>query len=186
MQKAVIITILGCFVIVLAFSQITLAKQFKEKNIEPVKTQLIAELESGNVDAELIKVDEPELSGEVVVGSWVYFVEPESTPSSYKETVLNRVCFEPSQNETINQGEMFCFRNTSQALDLLVETKANLGQDCQKFWGIMNVQIKDLSDDVKDMTKDNKCVKSGSCEVNEATLVAIKEVPGFNKINCSN
>ena len=105
-------------------------------------------------------------------GTYNYYLKTnKSTP--YKKTALNRVCFEPAQMETINNGQLFCFNNTQEALKIL--NIKNIDNECQKYWGTAEIKIKNLSNKNIDNSKSAPCVTEGTCEFNEAELVEVIE-----------
>ncbi|MBT4941672.1 MAG: hypothetical protein HOL80_01030 [Candidatus Magasanikbacteria bacterium] len=108
-----------------------------------------------------------------VSGGFSYVQHTSGSVGPYTQTTLRKVCFEPAQLETINNGNVFCFTNTQEALRVLGVT--DLDDSCQRYWGIATIQIKNLTDTVGSISKGDDCVKQGSCSTNQAELVGVTE-----------
>ena len=104
-----------------------------------------------------------------VTGEYNYYLKTDNSVAPYKQTALNRVCFESAQMETVNNGQLFCFNNTQEALEILKIEKIN--NDCKKYWGTAKIKIKNLTDKNLTNSKAVPCVQNGSCEFNEAKLI---------------
>ncbi|HBU06767.1 MAG TPA: hypothetical protein DEB09_01660 [Candidatus Magasanikbacteria bacterium] len=108
-----------------------------------------------------------------VVGGYSYYLTTDVSVAPYKITALNKVCFEPAQLETINRGNMFCFKNTDQALNIL--NIKNIDNTCKKYWGTAKIKIKNFTNKNLTFSKGDPCVDRGDCEFNEAELVGVVE-----------
>ncbi len=106
-----------------------------------------------------------------VTGDYSYYQTTDALAGPYRETAVNRVCFKPAQMENINNGQLFCFSNTQEVVDILNIKEAS--DDCKKYRGIAKVKIKNLSNKITDYSKTDTCVKNGNCEFNEAELVEV-------------
>lgn len=106
-----------------------------------------------------------------VVGGYNYYLETDNSITPYKKTALNRVCFYPAQMETVNDGQLFCFSNTQEALKILKIEKIN--NECEKYWGTAEIKIKNLSKKDISNSKASPCMQDGSCEFNEAELLEV-------------
>ncbi len=106
-----------------------------------------------------------------ITGSYSYYLETDDSITPYKKTAINKVCFEPAEMETINEGQLFCFTNTQKALEILkIQHKDN---DCKKYWGAAEIKIQNLSTKNINNSKGDICVKNGNCKFNEAELIEI-------------
>mgnify|MGYP001295029199 CR=1 FL=1 len=108
-----------------------------------------------------------------VSGGFSYVQHTSQSAGPYTQTTLRKVCFEPAQLETINNGNVFCFTNTQEALRILDIT--DFDESCHKYWGIATIQIKNLTDTVGSTSKGDDCVKQGSCPINQAELVGVTD-----------
>lgn len=108
-----------------------------------------------------------------VTGGYNYYLETDNSVAPYKKTALNRVCFEPAQMETVNNGQLFCFSNTQEVLEILKIEKIN--NKCKKYWGTAEIKIKNLSEKNMSNSKANPCMQDGSCEFNEAELIEVSK-----------
>lgn len=107
-----------------------------------------------------------------ITGGYSYYVLPDDN-GSYSNSILNRLCFEPAQLEIVNDGEIFCFRDTKNALSMF-RIKEDINENCN--FSAATIKIKDLSDkSTVPKLKSDTCVADGNCEFNEATLVEIVE-----------
>lgn len=106
-----------------------------------------------------------------VVGAYNYYIETDNSASAYKKSALNRVCFEPAQLETVNNGQLFCFRNTHEALKIL--KLEEIDYECKKYWGVVEIKIKNLSKKNRIIYKGDLCMQDGSCEFEEAELIEV-------------
>lgn len=111
-----------------------------------------------------------------VTGVYSYYIETDNSVAPYRKTVLNRVCFEPAQMETVNDGQLFCFGNTQEALDILKIKKTD--DDCRKYWGTAEIKIKDLISNNASKSKTDVCIQNGSCNPSEAELVEVVKLYG--------
>jgi len=103
-------------------------------------------------------------------GAYYYYLETDNSVAPYKETALKKACFNPAQTETVNSGELFCFNNTKEALDILGIKE--IDKACKKYWGTAEIKIKGLTDDVS-ISKSDPCIKNGNCAFNEAELIEV-------------
>ena len=106
-----------------------------------------------------------------VSGGYTYYLQPDNSFAPYKESALNRVCFEPAQLETVNNGAIFCFNNTQESLNLFGFETVNTS--CKYYWGTATIKIKNLSDKNLSHSKSDPCVEQGRCEFNEAELIEV-------------
>ena len=108
-----------------------------------------------------------------VSGGFSYLQHTSKDTGPYTQTMLQKVCFEPAQLETINNGNVFCFMNTQEALRILDIT--DFDESCQKYWGIATIQIKNLTNTIGTTYKGDNCVHEGNCPVNQAELVGVTD-----------
>ncbi len=96
-----------------------------------------------------------------------YFVG--EAPTGVHNSALGQLCFTPAQLETTNGGEMFCFTNKDEALNLLgIENP----KDCDFFWhGFASIEFKDLTTTAGNHTKADACFETGTCDFNTATFI---------------
>lgn len=104
-------------------------------------------------------------------GAFEYF--PKEGPSHFTQTAAGRVCFTPAQLDTTNEGNMFCFTNTEEALEGL---RIEADETCERYLGIAKVEIKNLTKDVPSGLKSDACLEDGSCKFNEAEFVEVQEM----------
>lgn len=109
-----------------------------------------------------------------VTGGFSYYLQSDNSFAPYKKSALNRICFEPAQLETINDGAIFCFTNTQEALNLF-GFKA-IDNDCKYYGGTAAIKIKNLTDKNLSNAKSDPCVESGTCQFNEAELIEVSEM----------
>ena len=84
-----------------------------------------------------------------------------SLPRGFEEYAFGKICFEPAQKETINNGNIFCFRNTDEALSALGVDKENLDLSCERYWNGADIKISNLISSNKfPISKDPKQVES--------------------------
>ncbi len=114
------------------------------------------------------------------VGEIDYFVG--EAPNGVQNSALGQLCFVPSEKETTNAGEMFCFTNKDEALRLLgLENPEN----CDYYWhGVATVEFTDLSVTAASHAKGDACFEEGTCDFNTATF--IKATTVSSGIKCEN
>lgn len=109
-----------------------------------------------------------------------YFVG--EAPNGVQTSALGQLCFVPSEKETINGGNMFCFTNKDKALNLLGIENPEV---CDYYWhGFASVEFKDLTTSVDSHTKADACFESGTCDFNTATFIKATTVSSGMK--CEN
>ena len=109
-----------------------------------------------------------------LTGGYTYFIKPRQNSPYYKNSA-NRICFEPAQLETVNNGNMFCFRDTEKVLSMF-GIENNKQNDCLEIQGVAIIKITNLSNKNLSGTKDDPCMISGECDFNEADLVEIIQI----------
>lgn len=107
-----------------------------------------------------------------VVGGYSYYLTTESLALTvYKNSAINRICFEPAQMETLNGGQMFCFTNTQAAKEILgIKVIDNT---CKEYWGTAKIRIKNLTNKNISYSKGDPCSQAQNCQFNEAELVSV-------------
>jgi len=109
-------------------------------------------------------------------GSYLYFMNKNSLPMGFEKYAFGKICFEPAQKETINNGNIFCFRNTDEALSALGVDKENLDLSCERYWNGADIKISNLISSNKfPISKDDRCFLDNSCKYNEADFVEVVE-----------
>ena len=103
-------------------------------------------------------------------------------PTEFKVSALKKVCFTPAQFDTTNDGNMFCFTNTEEALKGL---KIEANGTCKKYMGYGTVEIKNLTDQASNLKTDTPeaCANDGTCKFDEAEFVLAKEIPDEAECN---
>lgn len=109
-----------------------------------------------------------------LVGGYSYFLQTDNSVAPYKKTVLNKICFEPAQMELVNDGELFCFRNTEEALTLFEINPTD--KTCLQYKGTAKIKVVNLSTELAPGRKDDPCVALGECSFNEATLIEVSQL----------
>ncbi|MDO8676482.1 MAG: hypothetical protein Q7K16_02420 [Candidatus Azambacteria bacterium] len=117
-----------------------------------------------------------------VVGGYSYYLKADNSFAPYKVTALHKTCFEPAQMETVNNGQMFCFKNTQRVLSILKIHKVD--SDCKLYWGTAKIRIKNLTTKKISTSKSDPCVEVGNCEFNEADFIEVVETYGKVEPQC--
>lgn len=108
-----------------------------------------------------------------VTGALIYLNQPQNNFYAYRSSAINRVCFEPAQLETINEGQLFCFQDTSRIMDMMGVKKTN--DKCEYYARSATVLISGLTDKNLNITRADPCFEEGSCAFNEANLEEVVE-----------
>lgn len=109
-----------------------------------------------------------------------YFVG--EAPTGVHNSALGQLCLVPAEKETINGGNMFCFTNKDEALNLL---GIDNPEDCDYYWhGVATVEFKDLTTSAASHSKADACFEAGTCDFNTATFIKATTVSSGMK--CEN
>jgi hypothetical protein len=145
--------------------ELTSNQKKPETSSEKAEDQNTKAAESASQSKTSTTKDSVNQEPQIITGSSTYYQDEDSLPSGSGNNVLGRVCFEPAQLETFNSGQMICFTNTEEALQIIQAKTAEAACFIQEF------VITNFVDRSDNDYKSAPCFKENNCQPDEAELV---------------